>query len=209
MAAVETLISIAPASITQEMARSSLTTDPYGMIPPMAVDRGGARANPTRPVRVAMSALIRSASRLAPQVACSTSATTLRQRLEHGSATAVANQETLRNNQVLLSTNPRNPEHIPEHSLWVFRKGDRTAEARTRRVPAGPELRIYYNGAFLRSEVVRDGRNLGEVAEGFSETFPQTTQTAKTVLRPLQRNGQCWLAVLRIKIPSPMRSGIV
>lgn len=29
----------------------------------------------------------------------------------------------------------------------------------------GPELRIYYNGAFLRSEVVRDGRNVGDVAE--------------------------------------------
>jgi len=59
---------------------------------------------------------------------------------------------------------PRNPEHIPEHS-WVLRKGDRTAEARTRMVPAGPKLRIYYNGAFLRSEVVRDGRNVGDVAE--------------------------------------------
>ena len=32
-------------------------------------------------------------------------------------------------------------------------------------VPLGPELRIYYNGAFLRSEVVRDGRNVGDVAE--------------------------------------------
>jgi hypothetical protein len=52
---------------------------------------------------------------------------------------------------------PRNPEHIPEHSLWVLRKGDRTAEARTRMVPAGPELRIYYCGKFHRSEVVRDG----------------------------------------------------
>jgi hypothetical protein len=50
----------------------------------------------------------------------------------------------------------------------VLRKGDRTAEARTRRVPAGPQLRIHYNGAFLRSEVVRDGCNLDDVAEGFS-----------------------------------------
>lgn len=32
-------------------------------------------------------------------------------------------------------------------------------------VPAGPELRIYYCGKFHRSEVVRDGRNVGEVTE--------------------------------------------
>ena len=32
-------------------------------------------------------------------------------------------------------------------------------------VPAGPEVRIYHNGTFLRSEVVRDGRNVGDVAE--------------------------------------------
>lgn len=47
----------------------------------------------------------------------------------------------------------------------MLRKGDRTAEARVRMVPLGPELRIYYRGAFLRSEVVRDGRNVGDVAE--------------------------------------------
>jgi hypothetical protein len=34
-----------------------------------------------------------------------------------------------------------------------------------RMVPAGPELRIYYNGQFLRSEVIRDGRNVGDVVE--------------------------------------------
>lgn len=60
---------------------------------------------------------------------------------------------------------PRNPEHIPEHSLWVLRKGDRTAEARKGMVPAGPELRIYHNGQFLRSEDMRDGRNVAEAAE--------------------------------------------
>ena len=59
---------------------------------------------------------------------------------------------------------PRNPEHIPEHSLWVLRKDSRTAEARVRQVPFGLELRIYYNRAFIRSEVVRDGRNVGDVA---------------------------------------------
>lgn len=32
-------------------------------------------------------------------------------------------------------------------------------------VPLGPELRIYYCGSFLRSEVVRDGRNVGDVAQ--------------------------------------------
>lgn len=28
--------------------------------------------------------------------------------------------------------NPVHPERIPEHSLWIVRKGDRTAEARVR-----------------------------------------------------------------------------
>lgn len=60
---------------------------------------------------------------------------------------------------------PRNPEHSPEHSLWVLRKDSRAAEARVRMVPLGPELRIYFCGRFLRSEVVRDGRNVGDVAE--------------------------------------------
>jgi hypothetical protein len=66
-------------------------------------------------------------------------------------------------------TGPANPQHLPEHVLWTLRKGGRIAEARTRIVPVGeglPELRIYYNGQFLRSEVVRDGRNVGDVAEG-------------------------------------------
>ena len=58
-----------------------------------------------------------------------------------------------------------NPDDIPEHHLWRLRKDDRTAEARTRMLPAGPELRIYYNGTFLRSEVVRDDRNVGDVAD--------------------------------------------
>lgn len=39
-----------------------------------------------------------------------------------------------------------------EHSLWVLTKDGRTAEARTRMVPGGPELRIYINGSFLRAE---------------------------------------------------------
>jgi hypothetical protein len=38
---------------------------------------------------------------------------------------------------------PRNPAAIPEHVLWSLRKGERTAEARARMVPLGPELRIY------------------------------------------------------------------
>lgn len=59
---------------------------------------------------------------------------------------------------------PRNPEHVPDYSLWMLLKDGKTGEARTAMVPAGPEVRIYYNGVFLLSEVVRDGRNLGEVA---------------------------------------------
>jgi hypothetical protein len=38
------------------------------------------------------------------------------------------------------------PRHLTEHHLWTLRKGERTAEARTRIVPIGdgrPELRIY------------------------------------------------------------------
>lgn len=32
-------------------------------------------------------------------------------------------------------------------------------------MPLGPELRIYYCGTLLRSEVVRGGLNVGDVAE--------------------------------------------
>lgn len=60
---------------------------------------------------------------------------------------------------------PRNPDHIPEHNLWTLTKNGKTAEARVRQVPFGIELRIYHNGSFLRSEVSRDGRTAGELAE--------------------------------------------
>lgn len=53
----------------------------------------------------------------------------------------------------------------PEDSLWVLTKDGRRVEARTRMAPAGPELRIYHNGTFLCSELVGDGRNVGDVAE--------------------------------------------
>jgi hypothetical protein len=59
----------------------------------------------------------------------------------------------------------RNPEHIPEHNLWTLTKNGKTAEARVRQVPFGIELRIYHNGSFLRSEVSRDGRTAGGLAE--------------------------------------------
>ena len=59
----------------------------------------------------------------------------------------------------------RNLEDTPEHHLWTLRKDDTTAEARTRMVPAGFELCLYYNGTFLRSEIVRDDRNIGDVAD--------------------------------------------
>lgn len=35
------------------------------------------------------------------------------------------------------------PRAIPEHVLWTLTKDDRRAEARTRMVPLGPELRVY------------------------------------------------------------------
>lgn len=44
-------------------------------------------------------------------------------------------------------------------------EGQQDRRGSTRMVPAGPELRIYYCGKFHRSEVVRDGRNVGEVTE--------------------------------------------
>jgi hypothetical protein len=61
----------------------------------------------------------------------------------------------------------KRPDHraIPEHPLWTLQKGKRTAEARTRMTPLGPELRIYYNGELLRSEIPRDGREVGALAE--------------------------------------------
>lgn len=59
----------------------------------------------------------------------------------------------------------RNADRIPEQHLWTLRKDGRTVEARMRMEPAGPELCIYYNGAFLRREAVPDGRNVGDVAE--------------------------------------------
>ena len=55
---------------------------------------------------------------------------------------------------------PVKHQHIPEHWLW--------ASGPPRRACAWcrwAELRIYYCGGLLRSEVVRDGRNVGDVAE--------------------------------------------
>ena len=60
---------------------------------------------------------------------------------------------------------PVKPEHIPEHSLWVVRKATGQPRPASAWCRWAPELRIYYCGAFLRSEVVRDGRNVGDVAE--------------------------------------------
>jgi hypothetical protein len=60
----------------------------------------------------------------------------------------------------------KNPAAVPEHHLWTLRKPDgRTVEARTRMTPLGPELRIYYKGDFLRSQIPRDGRAVGELAD--------------------------------------------
>lgn len=68
---------------------------------------------------------------------------------------------------------PRRPSAIPEHDLWRLTKrvaiptGDitRVAEARTRMVPIGPELRIYVDGELLWSQVLRDGRAVGDLSE--------------------------------------------
>lgn len=38
---------------------------------------------------------------------------------------------------------PRDPRKIPEHILWTLTRAREVAEARTRMVPLGPELRIY------------------------------------------------------------------
>ena len=58
-----------------------------------------------------------------------------------------------------------NPVALPEHFLWTLQKGARVVEARTRMTPIGPELRIYHNGELLWSQVPRDGREVGELAE--------------------------------------------
>lgn len=60
---------------------------------------------------------------------------------------------------------PANPLAIPEHHLWTLRKDGNTIEARTRMTPLGPELRIYEGGELLWSQVPRDGRELGELAD--------------------------------------------
>ena len=39
-------------------------------------------------------------------------------------------------------------------------------------MPLGPELRIYYCGTLLRSEVVRGGLNVGDVAEAATVKWP-------------------------------------
>lgn len=59
----------------------------------------------------------------------------------------------------------RNEDPIPEQHLWTLRKDRRTVEARMPMAPAAPELRIYYNGTFLRAEVVPEGSNIDDVAE--------------------------------------------
>lgn len=59
---------------------------------------------------------------------------------------------------------PRNPAAIPEHTLWTLRKDVRRVEARTRMTPVGPELRICVDGELLWSQVLPDGRAVGELA---------------------------------------------
>lgn len=60
---------------------------------------------------------------------------------------------------------PRQPEAIPEHSLWTVTKGTRTAEARVRMTPGGIELRFYVHEELIWSQLFQDGRELGELAE--------------------------------------------
>ncbi|MDP1570377.1 MAG: hypothetical protein Q8L86_10260 [Vicinamibacterales bacterium] len=76
---------------------------------------------------------------------------------------------------------PRDTRAIPEHVLWTLTKGGRTAEARTRMVPLGPELRVYVShletGALelLWSEVFRvqdgGGAALRDLAEQTQRDF--------------------------------------
>lgn len=76
---------------------------------------------------------------------------------------------------------PRDPRAIPEHVLWTLTKGMRTAEARTRMVPGGPELRVYVSRLETGlldlhwSQVFRDqdggGVALGERAEQTRRDF--------------------------------------
>lgn len=59
---------------------------------------------------------------------------------------------------------PVDPRALPEHTLWRMTKGTRVVEARTRMVPLGPELRIWLDGELLWSQVLRDGRDVGDLA---------------------------------------------
>ena len=46
-------------------------------------------------------------------------------------------------------TSSRDPRQIPESTIWVLRKGGRTAGARIRITPGGPELHCYLDGELL------------------------------------------------------------
>lgn len=61
-------------------------------------------------------------------------------------------------------TPARKPDNLPEYPLWMLVKDGKTVEARVRQGPFGLELRIYDSGAFLRTEVLRDGLSIRELA---------------------------------------------
>ncbi len=79
---------------------------------------------------------------------------------------------------------PADPRAIPEHVLWTLTKGVRLAEARTRMVPLGPELRMYVtppNGGALEllwsivfTPQQGGGAALGSAAEDTRRDFEGT-----------------------------------
>ena len=59
-----------------------------------------------------------------------------------------------------------NPAHLEQHHLWRLSKPDgRTCSACLRQVPHGIELVIFFKGELLWSEVLKDSREAGALAD--------------------------------------------
>jgi hypothetical protein len=71
---------------------------------------------------------------------------------------------------------PRNPDHIPEYTLWTTVKEGRRAEPRTRPVAVATELRFYVTNSegefdLLRSMILLDARAVNELAQQKQREF--------------------------------------
>ena len=58
-----------------------------------------------------------------------------------------------------------NHHDLPRHRLWMLVTDGQSVEACVCEGQVGLDLRIYYNGIFLRGEVSDDGRDIGARAQ--------------------------------------------